>query len=84
MKRYENLVINLENETCTLNGMEISTTDFANIAYIYDRMCTANFIMYTYDKTEDEAWDIAREVRELMNEYPSMTEEDAIDEVMEV
>ena len=80
---YQNLKIDLANETISDGNITLTAEQANNIAFAYERMTTANFLIDTYGKSEEDAWNIADQVRERMADYPGLTEEDAIDEIMD-
>lgn len=51
---------------------------------IYENLCTAEFIQENAEVSDEEAYEWANEVRDLMDDnYPDLSEEDAIIEVLE-
>lgn len=64
------------------NGTEITTEEMAQIHDYYEVQCTKEFILDNYDLDEDKAEEMAKQVREKMNDY-YLSESEAIEEVLD-
>jgi hypothetical protein len=82
MIEYHHMQVDLQNESIKVGDITLDFTEFNNIAFAYERMCTATLIMDRYDFDEETAWQIADDVRERMADEPGLLEEDAIEEVL--
>ena len=80
---YQEVQVDLKNETLTVGGVVYTASVANEIAGAYERMCTANFLIDTYSFTEEKAWKMADKVRDIMADNPQITEEEAIDIVMD-
>ena len=80
--QYKNAEINLEKELIKIGKITLNAAEANLISEAYERMTTANYLKDTYGFNDGDAWSYADDVRELMADYPDLTEEMAIDEVL--
>lgn len=75
----------VENYTITITDGERSSTlslgEASSIHRIYENLCTAEFLHENSDLSHEESYKYAEEVRDLMDKYDDMSENDAIVEV---
>lgn len=66
------------------DGRVISVEEMVNISNFYERACTQEYIVENMNLSEEVAWKVACEARDIMSDYDNGDEElDAISEAMD-
>lgn len=81
MINYAGLEIDIKDQSVKVDGQVIPFALCSRIYHAYERFCTAEYLMDNYDISEEEAFEKAGEVRELMVE-DNLLEEEAVNIVM--
>ena len=83
MFKYWNTNVDLEKGTITLSdGRELTRSEASAVSGAYERMCTTEYIRDNHPKiSQKKAWNIAEDVRDLMDDY-GYSETEAIEEVL--
>lgn len=85
MVEFYGIKVDLTNNTYQLeDGTVLDHETVWRVSYAYERACTAQMLMEDYGYEDEQvAMDIASIARQLMADYPSMQEVDAVNEAID-